>query len=301
MTRVLLVGFGEVGQALHDDLAAHGVTELAAWDIAFTDPGSRASRNQRSTGVSAARAAAEAARDADLVISAVTPANTLAAAGTVAAGLPRGCYWLDVNSASPAQKRAAATAVENGGGRFVEAALMSPIAPRGLGSPFLLGGPHAREFALHGSRLGLANLTVYSDAVGVAAAAKLCRSVIVKGMESLFAEALVPARAYGVERDVLASLPTVLPEADWSQVAHYFLTRTVEHGARRAEELAEAASTVADAGLDPWLADATARRQAWAAQHPRAVEAESLGVMLDRLGAPAPVPPESADSRGESP
>ena len=39
--------------------------------------------------------------------------------------------------------------------RYVEAALMSPIGPRRLASPFLLGGPHAADFAAVAATWGL--------------------------------------------------------------------------------------------------------------------------------------------------
>ena len=45
--------------------------------------------------------------------------------------------------------------------------------------------------------------SVFSDRVGSASAAKMCRSVIVKGMEALLGESLLAARRYGVEGAVL--------------------------------------------------------------------------------------------------
>jgi 3-hydroxyisobutyrate dehydrogenase len=93
----------------------------------------------------------------------------------------------------------------------------------------------------------------------------MCRSVVIKGMEAMFMESLIAARAYGVERDVLASLAQTFPGIDWEQQASYFFQRAILHGRRRAEEMVEAAATVREAGLEPWSAAATAERQAWAA------------------------------------
>jgi hypothetical protein len=42
-------------------------------------------------------------------------------------------------------------------------------------------------------------------------------------------------------------------------------SRVVKHGRRRAEEMREAAKAVADIGLDPLMASATAERQQWVA------------------------------------
>ena len=102
----------------------------------------------------------------------------------------------------------------------------------------------ARTFAID-------DVTVASDEIGRAAATKLCRSVVVKGLESLLTESLLAARVHGVEREVLDSLPNILPPADWEAVAGYFISRSLQHGARRAEEMEEAAATVAEAGHRP--------------------------------------------------
>jgi hypothetical protein len=41
--------------------------------------------------------------------------------------------------------------------------------------------------------------------------------------------------------------------------------RVLEHGARRAREMEEVAKTLRDAGIEPVMAEATARRQDWEA------------------------------------
>jgi hypothetical protein len=45
----------------------------------------------------------------------------------------------------------------------------------------------------------------------------------------------------------------------------------------------EAAKTVADAGLDPWMSSACAQRQAWAANHRESLRHESLASLLDAV------------------
>ncbi|HKN97055.1 MAG TPA: DUF1932 domain-containing protein, partial [Pseudonocardiaceae bacterium] len=260
MTRLTLIGLGEVGTVLAQDVDA----DVTAWDTAFTDPASRASRNAAELGVPAAPDPHTAVRDADLVISAVTAANTLAAARSVAPAL-RGTWFLDLNSAAPGRKAAAAEVVEQAGGRYVEAAVMSPITPKRLAAPVLLGGPHAAEFAGFGASLGFTGLEPYADVVGPASATKLCRSVVVKGVEALLTESMLTARTWGVEGRVLASLSNLLPADDWEELAAYLISRSLLHGTRRAEEMREAAATVADAGVAPLMAEATARRQDLAA------------------------------------
>jgi hypothetical protein len=78
-------------------------------------------------------------------------------------------------------------------------------------------------------------------------------------------ESFTAARAYGVEREVLASLGETFPGIDWEKQGTYFFQRVVQHGRRRAEEMREVAQTVREAGLEPWSASGTAERQAWVA------------------------------------
>ncbi len=283
MTRVTLIGLGEVGTVFAEDLAARGHADLVAWDTAFADPGSVASRAAAGLPVAAAAAAETAAGGAGLVVSAVTAANCHLAAAAVAPGLSPGAWFFDLNSSSPGHKKQAAHAVQQAGGRYVEAALMSPIAGRRLASPFLLGGQHAAEFAAGAGAWGLPDLTVYSEEIGRAAASKLCRSVITKGLESLLTESMLAAREYGVEKEVLDSLSNILPEADWQAVATYFISRSLRHGRRRSEEMAEAAATVEEAGVEPLMSRAASQRQLRAGGHADALAEPDLAAIIDHI------------------
>jgi 3-hydroxyisobutyrate dehydrogenase-like beta-hydroxyacid dehydrogenase len=299
MTRVAIIGLGEVGRIFAEDLSGH---ELSTWDTAFDRAHSNASRNASDLGVARATTAAEAAGGADLVLSAVTAANCVDAAVAVAAGIRAGAWFFDLNSSSPGHKNEAARAIDDAGGRYVEAALMSPIGARRLESPFLLGGPHACDFAAVAATWGMSGVSVVSDTVGRAAATKLCRSVLTKGLEALFAESLLAARSYGVERDVLASLSDLLPPADWEAIAGYFVSRSLQHGRRRAEEMTEAAATVAEAGVEPLMSTATAARQAWAADFSSAAGVAPTFAMIDAVRAAmndAPMNDASTNDREE--
>ena len=262
--RVALIGLGEVGRIFARDLAARGVTTITAYDIAFADPGSVQSEAGRDGPARGCANAIEAVSGAELVISAVTAASTLEAAKSTVGGLDHNPYYLDLNSASPELKRAASDAVNAAGGRYVEAAVMTPVPPYGIASPMLLGGAHAERFLAEAEGLGLKAKFVSAE-VGQASATKMCRSVMVKGMEALIAESMLTARRYGVEKAVLASLNDLMPNPDWEKHARYMISRSLEHGRRRAEEMREAAVTVQDAGIEPLMSRAIAERQDWAA------------------------------------
>ena len=164
------------------------MSRLTAWDLKFADRASAPSRAAvQQARILAAPGVKQAVAGANLVISAVTAAQIGEAAASVAPHLPPGAYFFDLNSTSPAAKNEAAGVIEAAGGRFVEAAIMSPIAPRRAASPMLLGGAHAADFLPLARELGFTGAQVFNGKLGAASAAKMCRSVVVKGPRSTHA------------------------------------------------------------------------------------------------------------------
>jgi 3-hydroxyisobutyrate dehydrogenase-like beta-hydroxyacid dehydrogenase len=281
---VALIGLGEVGGIIAEDLRAAGLNDIAAFDLRFADPDSPPSKTAKRLGLRVGADGADAARGAELIVSAVTAASDVDAARSAETGIARGAFFLDLNSASPGEKRKSADIVEAAGGRYVEAAVMTPYPPKRIASYMLLGGPHGAAFMEAAGALGFAGKP-FSDIVGQASATKMCRSVMIKGIEALVTESMLAARHYGVEDTVLASLSDLLPIPSWPDLARYMISRTLEHGVRRAEEMREAARTVQEAGVEPLMASATAVRQDWAATHKAALSARTLPDMLDAIAA----------------
>ena len=298
MTRELslgLIGLGEVGQVLAKDLHLKEGVQLCAWDRLFPVENSEPQRAAAALPfLAAADSMVEAVRGRAIVISAVTAGECRAAALEAAQALMPGTYYLDLNSVSPATRTEAARIIELAGGRYIEAAVMSPIGPQRIASPIWLGGPHAQEFLPLAQSLGFIGAAVYSAKIGHASAAKMCRSVIVKGMEALLAESLLTARRHGVEQAVLVSLKDLFPVGDWRKLARYMISRSLQHGRRRAEEMEEAVKTVAEAGFEPWMSRACVERQRWGAEHAQALIHEELADMLDDMLARAAPPQRSA-------
>jgi 3-hydroxyisobutyrate dehydrogenase-like beta-hydroxyacid dehydrogenase len=259
-----LIGYGEVGRILAEDLRKQSIS-VTAYDIKLgSEAGRSLSDHAQTHGVALAGSHAALAAQADLVISAVTASQAVPVAEACAPAVEQGTYFLDFNSASPGAKTQAAALIEQAGGRYVEGAVMTSVPPYRQRVPLLLGGPHAQ--ALHPllNRIGF-DSKVASDKLGVASAVKMCRSIMIKGLEAMVIESFTTARAYGVEDAVIASLFETFPGIDWEKQGAYFFQRVIEHGRRRAEEVQEVAQTVREAGLEPWSASGTAARQAWIA------------------------------------
>ncbi len=261
---IAIIGFGEVGGILGRDLSEAG-TQVAIYDILLEQPGARPAMLAKAdeAHVRAAGSLADALAGADLVISAVTAASALEAAQQAAASLVPGQFYLDLNSVSPQSKREIALHVAASGAKFVEAAVMAPILPQRLKTPVLLAGPAAREAADLLSTLRM-NVQIAGEKVGAASAQKMCRSVLVKGLEALAVECLFAARRYGVENEVLASLDASYPSMGWGDhLPEYLVSRVAQHGWRRAAEMREACVALEQVGVEPLMSRSIAERQEW--------------------------------------
>jgi 3-hydroxyisobutyrate dehydrogenase-like beta-hydroxyacid dehydrogenase len=159
----------------------------------------------------------------------------------------------------------AAGFVDAAGGRYVEGAVMTTLPPYRMKVPLLLGGPHAVAALPVLAQVGFSAARIASETLGVASATKMCRSIMIKGLEAMVIESFTTARHYGVEDAVVASLIETYPGIDWEGQGAYLFQRVIEHGRRRSEEMREVAQTVREAGLDPFSAQGTAERQAWIA------------------------------------
>ena len=264
IARLGLVGYGEVGKifaaALRPQLA-----QLCVADLKLDDPAQQQQLRDhaRSIGVQAG-SLQTLCEQAQLIVSAVTASNTLAVAEQVASRIRPGCFFLDLNSASPGTKQQAARCIEAAGAHYVEAGVMTSVPPYGVRVPMLLGGARAAELASHLKAWGM-DVTVVSEQLGVASAIKMCRSIMIKGLEALVIESYATARRYGVEDHVLPTLAETFPSIDWHQQGAYFFSRVVQHGQRRAEEMREAARTVQEAGFEPLMTASIADKQQWVA------------------------------------
>jgi len=264
LRKIAMVGFGEAGSILGADLAAGG-REVVTYDILLDAQPTRAAmlEKARRARVRTADSFDAAVQGADLVVSAVTAASSADVARNASKALRAGQIFLDINSCSPATKRSNAQDVQSSGADYVEAAVMAPVPPQRLKVPMLLGGARAAELAPVLSALGL-NATPISEQIGVASAVKMCRSVVIKGLEALTLESMLAARRFGAEKEVLASLQGTFPQMGWQDnLPDYLVSRAAEHGRRRAAEMREVAHTLEDVGIEPTMALATAARQDW--------------------------------------
>ena len=242
-----VIGLGEAGSAIATDLVEAGAA-VRGWDPAAPAP----------DGVEAARDAADAVAETEVVISANSAAVAREVVESVASALRPGQVYADLNTAAPGLKRELAEALAGTDALFADVALIRPVPGRGLRTPALVSGPGAAEFAAILGPLGMPATDVGPEP-GAAAARRLARSVFAKGLAAAIGEALAAAERLGFEDWLHADLERTLEGADGA-----LLRRLIEgsrlHAGRRVEEMAAAVSMLQEAGVEPRIAAAS---EAW--------------------------------------
>ena len=290
-----LIGFGEAGRIIGGAIAASGV-ELAVHDRLLLD----------ATRGPAARAAIEAAgatpvedlaalADRDVVLSLVTPATAVPAAEGFAPHASSGVLYVDLNSTAPGSKHQVAAALA--GVRVVDGVMTGGgIQLDGARIPISLAGPDAAEAAQLLGQAGLQAAVVGSE-VGAAAALKMLRSVVIKGMEGLWVEALLAARQMDVVEPLLAMIEETLDRYSARDFATMLVTTHVAHAGRRQVEVRMARDTVAGTGVPPLLSSGLVARHELSARGLAAAGAEpgvvppTLAAALEILGTVPEEPP----------
>jgi 3-hydroxyisobutyrate dehydrogenase-like beta-hydroxyacid dehydrogenase len=261
------VGFGEAAFHIAKGLREAGVDAIAAFDINMETPtlGPKIRERAREAEVRLVRSNAELAEGASIVVSAVTCDQAMRAAEQTQPHLTPRHFYADINSVSPATKQSIGRVIDQTLARFVEIAVMAPVPPYGHRVPILAGGVAASDLAAILTPFGM-RIEIVSQEIGLAAATKMFRSVVVKGLEALLTECVLAADRYGAVDSVLRSLKESYPGINWAELTDYAIGRVVVHGERRAREMDEVAETIRSLDIEPIMAEAAARRMDWSAK-----------------------------------
>jgi 3-hydroxyisobutyrate dehydrogenase-like beta-hydroxyacid dehydrogenase len=260
--RLGFAGFGEAGYHIAKGLRQPGISSVTAFDINVTDQVRQRAREAETRLVETNQ---ELVESCDIVLSAVTANQAARAAEQNAPYLTADHIYADLNSVSPGLKQSIARVIESAGARFAEIAMMAPVPPYGHKVPMLAGGGGAAEFVEKLAPFGI-SAEIVSREVGTAAATKMFRSIIVKGLEALLTECVLGASRYNADERVFASLAESFPGIDWKQLADYMVGRVVVHGERRAREMEEVAATLREIDIEPIMAEAIVRRMDWSVE-----------------------------------
>ena len=241
--RIAVLGLGEAGSEIARDLVAAGA-DLRGYDpLSLTVDGVRPCGSE-----------AEAAGDADLVLSVNSSHDAMTALENALPALRAGTLWADLNTASPGLKAALAQRAAGHGVDVVDVALMSPVPGKGLRTPMLVSGEAAGRFVGLVTGLG-ARAEVQPGPVGTAISRKLLRSVFYKGLAAAVVEALRGAEAAGCADWLRGNIAAELAGFD-ERTVDRLVDGTRVHARRRADEMAAATEQLQELGVPARVAAA---------------------------------------------
>jgi 3-hydroxyisobutyrate dehydrogenase-like beta-hydroxyacid dehydrogenase len=253
-----LIGFGEAGRVIAGAVTRSGA-DLVVHDVALRDPVRGEALAAAVAGMGARPAVGvEELADCDVVLSLVTPATAVDAAAAFAPAARDGVLYVDLNSAAPTHKKSVASRLP--GARVVDGVMTGGgIQLDAERIPISLAGPDAQEAAGLLREVGL-NAAVVGEQVGAAAGLKMLRSVVIKGLEGLWVEALMAADRLDVVEPLLATVEETLDRWPTRDFASMLVTTHVAHAGRRQVEARMSRETVEAAGVEPILSSAVAAR-----------------------------------------
>lgn len=260
---IAVFGLGEAGSLIAADLADAGAT-VTGFDPADV---------RTPTGVRRVDDPSAAVAGADLVLACVAAADAPAAATQALAAIADGTVYADLGTGAAELKRQLAATVEPRL-RFADVALMTTVPGHGLAVPSLASGRGAGDYAALVVPLG-ARVDVVGEVPGIAATRKLLRSVVVKGLAGVVAEAMRAAHVAGEATWLWGDIAHQLTVAD-----ERFVRRLVEgtgvHHERRLHEMEASCDLLESLGVDPVMTRSTV-------EHLRAVAAHGVPELPELL------------------
>ncbi|GAA3207988.1 DUF1932 domain-containing protein [Actinocorallia longicatena] len=242
---VALLGLGEAGHAIAAGLAGH--VRVTGFDPLW---------DGRPAGFTTTATPAAAAAGAGVVIALTAAADAPGALESALGHTADGALYLDWSTGGPGLKRDLAGTAAAHGLLFAEGVLMAPVLRLLLRTPVLVAGPAAAPAADLLTGCGM-DVTALDGPVGEAAARKLLRSIVVKGLTALLVESLRVAEAEGLGAWCHDHVVGALADLDAATVAR-LLDGTAAHSVRRVAEMEAATAMARSAGEPGTMAAATA-------------------------------------------
>ncbi|RVT97499.1 NAD(P)-dependent oxidoreductase [Rhodovarius crocodyli] len=254
------VGFGEAAQCFAAHLAAQGAPPMPVFCDGPTNhpPYSAGFRAKAaSLGAEPVDSLAALMERAEVVFSAVVVA-TAAPVGRAIGALARpGMLVVDVNASTPHAKKQAAEACRDAA--FVDANLMGAVGLYGAKVPLYCSGGGTARFRQLFAPLGF-SIEDAGPEPGTAAAVKMLRSVVTKGIEALVMEAMTAATLAGVRPEALRGICGPMDATSFSSFLDMCVRTDVLHAERRAVEMEGVADGLREMGVPPLMTDATVAR-----------------------------------------
>lgn len=209
-------------------------------------------------GVQLAQSPADAVADADLVLVMTSASAAPAIVDATIEHLKPGCVYADVTSASPKVMKELGERVDAAGACFVDVAILGPVTVGGAATPVMLAGVDTALAAEVFASFGADVQAIPDSEPGQAMAHKFLRSVFMKGLASIICEAMEAADAAGLSDWTRNQIANQLAN-DGNAVIDRFRNGSHIHAVRRAQEMRDTSSYLADLGVPNTMSAASAQ------------------------------------------
>lgn len=244
-TRICVYGLGEAGGLISADLAAAG-NIVTGYDPKPVDT---------PRGVRRCSDPSSALAEVDVVVALTAAADAPTALDQAFDDIPVNAVYADFSTAPASLKQQLAERCAARGIPFADVAIMAIVPGKGIQVPTLVSGAGAEQFVDMFRGFGMPSESV-STVAGDAAARKLLRSVMMKGLAAVVIEAMQAAETAGCADWLWRNLNDEITAADATMLAR-LVRGTQLHGARRLHEMQASSELLRSLGVEPLMTDAT--------------------------------------------
>ena len=217
MAKIAFIGLGHMGGGMAPNLAKAG-HEVRAFDLV-----PEAVQHATEGGCTAAGSAAEAVKDADVVITMLPAAQHVKAVfeNDVAPNATKGALLIDCSTIDVASARSVGEAMIAQGFEFVDAPVSGGIAAAAGGTlTFMVGGTDAAFAKAQPFLEPMAKAVIHAGQLGAGQAAKICNNMILGATMAATCEAFALAKKLGLDLQTFYDISSKASGQSWSMTSY---------------------------------------------------------------------------------
>jgi 3-hydroxyisobutyrate dehydrogenase len=242
---IAIIGAGEVGRTYAKAVAEQSVHTPILCD---PHPNDATLRLAAEAGLILHRQAGTWLADTDRVWLCVTGDLALPVCRDLLDYLRPGTIVVDLTTAAPGDKRSAFNLAAEHHIQYVDAVILGAIALTAATTPLLAAGPTGHEAMRDFEDLGAPVRMLPQATAGDAAALKLLRTILTKGLEALAVECLVAAEKQGIRAELYDAMSDV-DAAGFTSFLDMLVRTHIQHSGRRLHEVQRAEAQLTSLGL----------------------------------------------------
>jgi len=217
MAKIAFIGLGHMGGGMAPNLAKTG-HEVRAFDLV-----PEAVQHAAKGGCTAAGSAAEAVKDADVVVTMLPAAKHVRAVfhNDVAPNAKKGALLIDCSTIDVGSAREVGEEMKGLGFDFLDAPVSGGIAAAAAGSlTFMVGGTDEQFERARPFIEPMAKAVIHAGQLGAGQAAKICNNMILGATMAATCEAFVLAKKLGLDLQTFFDISSKASGQSWSMTSY---------------------------------------------------------------------------------